>query len=137
TDQALVLESAERAPAAQEDVALAPVVRGNLVAARTARCCEVDPGAVVRVVGELVAGAYVLVPAKRNRSGRGADRVGGRRDHRHTRHAGRNLERAAQVVVGDRVAARGDARDPVGAERDTADARQAASGDTHVHAVDA
>src|SRR5438034_3707907 len=121
-DQALVLERAERAPAAEEDVALAAAVGGDLVAAGAARSCGVDARAGVRVVGEVVARADVLAPAKRNRSGGCADRVRGRGDHRYARDARRNHEHAAQVEVRRRVVAGSDARDAFGAERDAADA---------------
>ena len=62
-------QRAERAPAAGEHIALAAVVAGDLVAACSARRGEVDPRAVVRVVGELVARADVVPPAQGHRVG--------------------------------------------------------------------
>src|SRR5207253_5231762 len=78
-DQALVVEGGERAPAAVEEVAVAAVVERDLVPPGAAGRRQVDPGAVVGVVGELVARADVVLPAQRNLGRSLADRVRGRR----------------------------------------------------------
>src|SRR3954447_6594725 len=126
-DEALLGERAERAPAAGEHVAVAAVVAGDLEAPRAAGGGEVDAGAVVRVVGELVARAYVGAPAQWNVSGGGADRVGRCRHHRYPGDAAGNRQGTAIVVVLERLVSRRGRRDALAAGRDLADALEQAA----------
>src|SRR5439155_130918 len=122
-DDAVLGQRSEGAPAPVEDVAVAAVPAGQVEAAGAAGSSEVDARAVARVVGELVARAYVHPNSKRVVGWRSVVGVVRGRDHDDPRNARRGLEQPAQVEVRG-VGARTRGRDAVRPVRDLTDAAQ-------------